>query len=372
MKCICQRICLTVLIFACHNQLAATSPASNGSWQFRAAGLSYISDVLVKPNGEVFIASAPDGAVIQLDATGNLAQEISTRGPGPGELMGPVGLDYLPANDTLVIADARKLKLLHFGSDGRFLNAWPVPHIQLNGRMFGDGLIAFTTDQLAVPKPNQGVTLYRFDLAASEDPSISNQKNQWRTLLEFDAKAHADPQKMPGKGNNFIRFPWAPRVLVAKAWDDRHLIIGSNVNVDFAWVDVKKGEVTGRIKHDFPRLPLTTAEIDDHLRQRANRLRASYRATQFKNPEFKPVTERINADLTDRLWIKLQRPFQVEESRHVVFSKDGAKVGQILLPANVKVINANTEFVWLSYFDEQSDAWTVEKRAFRLTPIAEK
>jgi len=341
-----------------------SAPEDDG-WKFHAADLSYISNVVTAKNGQVFVISAPDGMVFALDRNGESATEFGNPGNGPGEFLAPFQANYLPKSNSLVVADGRKLKFLQFQADGKFVRSWAVPQIQLSGLVFGDELVAFTNDRLAVSEANQGVTLFTFEFDHG-NPLAENNKENWRTLLEFDAKAHADPQKMPGKGNNFIRFPWTPRVLMAKSSDDRHLYIGSNVRIDFAKVDIRSGKVVAKIQNDLSRHKLEDEEIDAYLSRKSNSLRASYRAGQFNNPDFKPVAERIFVDRDNRLWIKLQPAFKAAEAEHVIIQESGSILGRISLPTRVKLVDADRRFLWMYYFDEANEVWVIEKRAYQL------
>ena len=332
-------------------------------WEYLVEDLVRVDDMVVTEDEQVFFISVGDRRLCHLDRNGKLVHHFGSSGEGPGEFAAPFRLGYFPKTGHLAVVDGRRQKLILFEKDGTYLEEYSLPGVQLFGSIFEPDVVAFTNAKLAVDKRGQGVSLF-FDHFRGQQRGGTSES--WRKLLSFNKEQHADPQKMPNAGNNFIRFPWTPKVLMAGTPDHRFLYIGSNVDVDFARVEVAGGKTVGRIKGRVPRVVLLDDEINAHLNKKKRELGHAYRADQFKNPDFKPAVQKIFADKSGRLWVMLQGSWQAEKARYVVYDQQGKQQGSLEMNTGIHFVYADGSFLWTRGYDAQRDAWIVKKTAYSL------
>ena len=340
------------------------APPFRPVWVTALEDLTTISDLVVTPDGHSFLVSVIEKRVFELGPDGEKLRGFGTAGNGPGAFQAPMKLHYFPATGTLFVADGAKRKILAFQRDGTFLREFPVVDIQIRGTYFQQNLVAFSNEKLTVAKPNRGVTVWRHQF--NREKSDQNGPAHWQALLSFGPEDHADPQKMPNAGRNFIRFPWNPRVLLAKNDDDQTLYVGSTRQIHFTLVDINKGFL-GRISDEAPRLPLEEEEIDHYLSGRSRALGQRYRPGQFKNPDFKPAVRAIFTAKGRVLWVQLASRFKSQYTTYRVYGATGTLRGSLTLPSSLKCLYANDQSLWAKYLDETADTWTLMKLDYSLT-----
>ena len=85
------------------------------------------SDVLVAPNGDVFVADGHGGAsnarIVKFSAEGKFIKEWGRKGSAPGEFDTPHGL-AMDSQGRLFVADLRNFRVQIFDQDGRYLAEW--------------------------------------------------------------------------------------------------------------------------------------------------------------------------------------------------------------------------------------------------------
>jgi sugar lactone lactonase YvrE len=85
------------------------------------------SDVLVAPNGDVFVADGHGGEsnarIVKFDKDGQFLKTWGKKGSGPGEFDTPHGL-VMDAQGRLLVADRGNSRIQVFDQDGKFLAEW--------------------------------------------------------------------------------------------------------------------------------------------------------------------------------------------------------------------------------------------------------
>jgi DNA-binding beta-propeller fold protein YncE len=85
------------------------------------------SDVLVAPNGTIFVADGHGGnsnaRIVKFDKDGKFIKTWGKKGAGPGEFDTPHGL-LLDAQGRLLVADRGNSRIQLFDQDGKFITEW--------------------------------------------------------------------------------------------------------------------------------------------------------------------------------------------------------------------------------------------------------
>jgi DNA-binding beta-propeller fold protein YncE len=85
------------------------------------------SDILIAPNGDIFIADGHGGEtnarVVKFDRTGKFIKAWGKKGKGPGDFDAPHGL-AMDSQGRLYVADRSNSRIQIFDQDGKFLEEW--------------------------------------------------------------------------------------------------------------------------------------------------------------------------------------------------------------------------------------------------------
>jgi len=87
------------------------------------------SDVLVAPNGNIFVADGHTGMdtnqrIVKYAPDGTYIKEWGGKGPGPGQLNGAHGL-AMDSQGRLFVADRENNRVQIFDQEGNYVDAWP-------------------------------------------------------------------------------------------------------------------------------------------------------------------------------------------------------------------------------------------------------
>ncbi len=116
----------TVMKFSPEGKLLMTlgtpGVAGNDDKHFNAP-----SDILVAPNGDIFVADGHGGntnaRIVKFDKTGKFIKAWGTHGAGPGQFDAPHGL-AMDSAGRLYVADRSNNRIQIFDQDGKFLAEW--------------------------------------------------------------------------------------------------------------------------------------------------------------------------------------------------------------------------------------------------------
>ena len=85
------------------------------------------SDILVAPNGNIFVADGHGGdtnaRIVKLSSEGSFLKAWGTKGTAPGEFDSPHGL-AMDSGGRLFVADRSNNRIQIFNQDGKFLSEW--------------------------------------------------------------------------------------------------------------------------------------------------------------------------------------------------------------------------------------------------------
>jgi DNA-binding beta-propeller fold protein YncE len=102
------------------------------------------TDVLVAPNGEVFVADGHgNGRVVKFSADGRFLMEWGTKGSMLGQFNEPHAL-AMDSRGRLFVADRLNQRIQVFDQNGRFLTVWPA--IQASGLYISPDDIVYVAD----------------------------------------------------------------------------------------------------------------------------------------------------------------------------------------------------------------------------------
>jgi DNA-binding beta-propeller fold protein YncE len=118
------------------------------------------SDVLVAPNGDVFVADGHGGAsnarIVKFNAQGKFIKEWGRKGSAAGDFDTPHSL-AMDSQGRLFVADLRNFRVQIFDQDGRYLAEWK--QFGMPGGLYIDGRdTLYVADSLSGPDVHPGWT----------------------------------------------------------------------------------------------------------------------------------------------------------------------------------------------------------------------
>jgi len=116
------------------------------------------SDVLVAPNGDVFVADGHGGPsnarIVKFNAEGKFIKTWGQKGSAPGEFDTPHSL-AMDSQGRLFVADLRNFRVQIFDQDGRYLTEWK--QFGMPGGLYIDGRdTLYVADSLSGPEVHPG------------------------------------------------------------------------------------------------------------------------------------------------------------------------------------------------------------------------
>jgi len=106
------------------------------------------SDVLVAPNGDIFVADGHGGEsnarIVKFDSEGNYLMDWGEAGSGPGQFNAPHGL-AMDSQGRLFVADRSNNRIQIFDQNGNFLDEW-YQFSRLSGIFIDDNDILYGVD----------------------------------------------------------------------------------------------------------------------------------------------------------------------------------------------------------------------------------
>jgi sugar lactone lactonase YvrE len=118
------------------------------------------SDVLVTPNGNIFVADGHGGSsnarIVKFDRDGKFIKMWGRKGAGPGEFDTPHGL-LLDAQGRLLVADRGNSRVQVFDQEGKFITEWKQWGRPSGIALDRQGMLYAADSQSGVPDVNPAV-----------------------------------------------------------------------------------------------------------------------------------------------------------------------------------------------------------------------
>jgi hypothetical protein len=355
--------------------------------------LTSIGQVMVGPDGRVYVSQPQDAMVRVFDRTGAAAGVIGTRGQGPGEFRSMAAMGFL--GDTLWVSDRGARRVSRFAADGTFLTSatWLTPSWQADGTMFmASPPQVILPDGSALAVPGRMVTVgstsggmqavepalvrsapvVRMDTTGQiTDTVLWQRRRAGSTIFTFQGQQLA------------FQLPLNDAPLVAVAPDGT-----GAVEVERELPPDPDGPVftTRRITPDgdtaFARAyPYTPVPMrDEHVRrlaedlsERYNRagpgpsaaqIEGAWRSAGFVPESLPPVTEMAVAQ-DGTIWLRREEPPPGEPAVWEILDGTGAPIGTVRLPAGQRVATAADGILVVTERDELDVPYVVLYRTER-------
>jgi len=151
------------------------------------------SDVLVAPNGDIFVADGHGGdtnaRIVKFDKNGKFIKTWGHKGTGPGEFDAPHGL-ALDSQGRLFVADRSNSRIQIFDLNGRYLDQWR----DIRSPYY----LAMTRDQQMVVSDGVTQKILKYDLEG-------RLLNGWGTFGPFPGGLWGVHQvSVDGEGNLYV------------------------------------------------------------------------------------------------------------------------------------------------------------------------
>ena len=334
--------------------------------------------------GELYVFDNPNRVLFIFDSTAALLRRVGRQGAGPGEFNANNGMVVL-RDGRLAQWDARNGRVSFFSAAGDFEYSWVVP----TGFSTSFGIRTDSSGQLyayrPVTPPRDGEILGRMGLRRFGDDgvltdSLTPTDLPWTRVVYTASVRDNTSSTGPTHGSRF-QWQWHP---------DGHFV---SVATERYAIELSRPERPLRIVRDAPAIPVPEAERQwDQARITFN-LRMTDPSWSFNGPPIpatKPPVAGLHVARDGRIWVRVAVPSveipeaerdtpsgptsgprpPVRTHRDVsttfeVFTRDGAFLGRVELPANIQWMEADGDRVW--YIGRDADGLAAVVRA-RITP----
>lgn len=296
-------------------------------------------DALRLDDGRILVANAGGGEIRVFDDRGGHLATWGRQGEGPGEYMAPTALSLWPGSDSLAVWDRRAQRLTVLTSDGTLGRTVTLPARE---NMQSVNFVA------ALPRGDLVVSGLQFRMESqglSRLPTtfaIVSREGDFRTELGTSPGA----ETMIQASDNRVAITQVPfgRTTVAAVLGDE-TIIAPNERFELPFRD-PGGALRRIVRVGITPTPLTpeiwSAEVErrvaDAPEQAQPGLRSSLEGLP-ERPETLPVFDRILADPTGHLWVRLFRTPADAHLAHrwLVLDTSGQVLGWMETPAPLDV-----------------------------------
>lgn len=364
-----------------YQQWSASEDLRIGSVDDSLYALTWLTDLEVGESGRIYSLHPNEARVRVFDAAGQVLPDIGRRGQGPGEFENIYQMGWV--GDTLWVLDRNRFE--QFSATGEHLGGFTVPF------EFGEdpnapdpprasGLLDDGTVHGAPAVFSRlvatGAVTHRRPMLMTRDgeitdtlPPVSFGNNQW---------AIYDPDD-PGGGGSYGRQPFGDGPLSAFVPGERavlHLDREAPRSEEEAAFTLTKLRFSGDtlFSRSFPYepLPLTDSEVDSVLTARATalgergfmgltvaRARAWAERTLY-TPPFKTGIESMSVGRDGTIWLK--RGDEGPTAPWLILNRDGQPEGEVHLPKELNVMEADRSHVWGWLSDEFDVPYIVRYR----------
>ena len=267
-------------------------------------------EVLVRPDGQVYILNYNESHVRRFDSSGQLLGKIGRRGKGPGEFTYPSQFFFM--NGRLFVTDILTISVSIFEPDGTFVKRVTLPNRQISlvrvnqGWFYGDWKVLGREEKAG---------LY----FANEDWS-ETQKLMTIEKEGFDGGTWIWTRdgKTTGRFNPFNN---RPQLVVSR--DGKKVFITDTETLSIHVIDVASRKKVASLSLESPRIPFDFDWANERLKQVEERQRQHKVKFETNFPEFFPVIRQIVMDPSGHLVVDRWRGRPDENHYPIALDQQG-------------------------------------------------
>jgi len=317
-----------------------------------------ISDFAIGPDGQIFISESRQNRIHIFDRGGKLIKTFGQRGQGPGDFVSPQDLSILDNKHLVVGEYALNRRISLFNLNGEFEKLFVTKYPVFD-------VIALKDNKIAILTQNSGPAENKRSYATNYSVIIKD------ILTDKDINIASFSQET--KPSNITLDPFVGNVFISKIDDDKLVVGFSDIpeisiysidgkKINSFVVDLKRERVTNDMKEAYFRMLEDIAKGQPQMKQWIQKMR-----DEDVFPAYTPYYRRLAVDSEGNIlvyknfWIeniknKKQDPFEIDEVKFQIYSKDGEFVGE------TKVNFGNIKpFFPTHFFGNFIYAWAREK-----------
>jgi hypothetical protein len=276
---------------------------------------SYLMDIAVDQDGDIYALDLRDCCIKVFDRTGKFLRKIGRRGQGPGELGGPFSMTLLPAENEIFVHDVGGRRVSVFRLDGAFVRQIPIRGMvgEIKADVTGNFYVTETT----------------FGQGASQDILKKMSSDLSQVLAEI-VKHPADESHNPFK-------PRDRSILDEKGG----MIYGDAKSYELRYFG-PDGKLVRRVLREYEPLKVTKADIDEFLDRKT---------PPGLNPTYEYSTHHAAyrsffVDDLGHVFVQTwERTADNRQDIHDIFDAEGRYIGRVALHRHADLINPKPRFI---------------------------
>jgi hypothetical protein len=316
-------------------------------------------DAMRLPDGTILVGNSGSGELRVFDAGGRYVRAIGRRGNGPGEFgeFATVRV-FRTADGSLVAYDGANLRVHHFDSTGTYRETVRIESTADGLRaffvgLFGDG--SWLTLALQPELRNEPGTYLR---SAQQFVRFGADGRPLTVLRRVEGRA-----RFVNRFGSITHFPFVPFTSepVARASGDHVYIVPSGAP------ELEVRDLDGALRRVI-RLGLRldrSADVFGRFRETSLAAMDSEQRPQYAHfygldhplPEHVPAFQGLIMDDQANVWLERYRQPWEEDSRYEIIDRQGRWLGQVQVPAKLRIFQIGTDFV----LGRQVDSLGVER-----------
>jgi hypothetical protein len=328
--------------------------------------LSFVTDMAVDPEGNLFVADVKLSHVLQLDPAGRIRRIIGRLGQGPGEFSSALFLGFY--HDSLWVYDPGELRISLFPRRGGGVTTVPLDGYRSPGVSRGAPRAHRGAPLAILPDGN---LLLDENVAESDNPADGYRNTMLlradRSLLILDTLAtlsnvHSSCVFVYRDGESHINQPFPDDPLYAVSNDGlRYATVtrtaptgGEEQRFRITLVDTKSRRSVSREIGYRPR-PLPSRVVDSAIAGLATGMFGNFgspvtvdslRRRLFR-PDYYPPVERATLARDGTLWLKVRfADGPADAAEWMVLSPRGFELRRVTAPGNFLLFEADHDVVW--------------------------
>ena len=326
--------------------------------------LSPIGFMLVGRDSTIFVTQSTDGVIRWFSPNGT-SGKIGRKGGGPGEFQGLTRIGW--RGDSIWALDPSLSRISIVGPDRKFVRSFPQPLETSSGGVAAAGLKPFVQAVLAdgnlraiVPllanakRPPWAADVDSGALLVAKISPSGTLLNRMFIVPRSECQANFSFDN--GKGSGSLTFPLcAETVLTYWSGGERvGIVSASSRSFPAKTYRVSVVDPDGKTRFDVARqftpVPVPRKTADSVVAERRKFLPASVKNLNIPTPAFYPPVTRIVLGRDDTVWLEVATG-KPGRTWHMLDGV-GRAVGEVTLPANVRLQLADRNTIWALERDE--------------------